>query len=332
MPPTISILLPVFNAAPWLMECLNSILQQTNSDWELLAVNDQSTDDSLAILNEFAQTDQRIKVFTTKEKGIIPALRLAFAKSTGQLLTRMDADDVMAPDKLEKLQQCLIANGPGHVATGWVKYISTSTLGDGYKRYEQWLNDLCQDNSHYNDIYRECVLPSPCWMSYREDLIVCGAFDVDRYPEDYDLCFRFYEKDLKVVSVNELLHYWRDHPERTSRNSKTYANQEYFDLKMPWFLKLDYDSNRPLVLWGTGKKGKVLAKKLIAAKIPFLWVTNNVRKIGLDIYGQMVTTHLQVAKLENPQVIVAVSSPEDQKEISIFWDNLKNNGDLYFFC
>ncbi len=332
MPSTISILLPVFNAAPWLRECMDSILQQTNSNWELLAINDQSTDDSLAILNLFAQADPRIKVFTTKDKGIIPALRLAFAKSKGQFITRMDADDVMAPEKLEQLQDCLSANGPGYVATGWVKYISTATLGEGYKRYEQWLNDLCKENTHYNDIYRECVLPSPCWMTHREDLIACGAFDVDRYPEDYDLCFRFYEKGLKITSVNELLHFWRDHPERTSRNSPTYANQEYFDLKMPWFLKLDYDAARPLVLWGTGKKGKVLAKKLIAAKIPFVWVTNNVRKIGVNIYGQMVTTHLQIANLENPQVIVAVSSPDDQEEISAFWNKLKISGDLYFFC
>lgn len=328
----ISILLPVYNAAHWLEECLNSIRQQTFLDWELLAVNDQSTDNSLSILQHFAKTDQRIQLLQTKEKGIIPALRLAFEKSSGQFITRMDADDVMAPHKLEALHQCLSENGPGHVATGLVKYISSTTLGDGYLRYEKWLNGLCENDTHYKDIYRECVLPSPCWMTYREDLIRCYAFERNRYPEDYDLCFRFYENDLKVVSTKSVLHFWRDHPERTSRNSETYANQEYFDLKLPWFLNLDYNKLRPLVLWGTGKKGKYLAKKLIAAQIPFQWVTNNLRKQSIHIYGVLTAAHQIIEQLEAPQIIVVVSAPEDQEDIQQFCSTLENDWDLYFFC
>jgi glycosyltransferase involved in cell wall biosynthesis len=330
--PAISILLPVFNAAPWLHACLQSIQQQSISDWELLAVNDHSTDNSLSILNDFAKADERIKVFQNKEKGIIPALRLAFEKSSGQFITRMDADDVMASRKLEALKNLLLENGSGHVAIGLVKYISDSTLGDGYLRYEKWLNTLCENNNHYQDIYRECVIPSPCWMTHREDLIRCGAFSRERYPEDYDLCFRFYEKELKVVSVKDLLHFWRDHPGRTSRNSETYAVQHYFDLKLPWFLQLDYITDKPLVLWGTGKKGKALAQKLLAEKIPFTWVTNNLKKQGIAIYGLTTASHLQVTELEQPQIIVAVAGPEDQQEIRAFCDDMERKVDLYFFC
>ena len=88
----ISILLPVYNALPYLEECLQSIVNQSEQNWELIAIDDQSTDDSWILLKEFVQKDHRIRCFQTKEKGIIPALRMAFAESKGNLITRMDAD------------------------------------------------------------------------------------------------------------------------------------------------------------------------------------------------------------------------------------------------
>jgi len=197
----------------------------------------------------YAKKDSRIQVLSNKEKGIIPALQLAFAKSTGQWITRMDADDRMAPEKLAELLKPLSDNGSGNLATGLVKYISTTQLGDGYRRYEKWLNDLTTTSNNYQDIYKECVIPSPCWMCHRDDLIQCGAFDSATYPEDYNLCFRFYKNGLKVHGVKKVLHFWRDHPERTSRQSATYADHRYFDLKLPYFLELDYKSEQPLILW-----------------------------------------------------------------------------------
>ncbi len=330
--PLISILLPVYNALPWLNDCLDSIRQQSHAHWELLAVDDYSTDQSLDTLQHYANLDSRIKVFENKHKGIIPGLQLAFYKSKGQFITRMDADDLMAPQKLEYLSHCLSLQGNGHIITGWVKYISTGDLGNGYQRYETWLNSLCDNDRHYEDIYRECVIPSPCWMTSRDDLLACGAFDSDRYPEDYDLCFRFYQNGLNVTSVKKVIHFWRDHPGRTSRNSDTYADQQYFDLKLPWFLKVDYDVERPLVLWGTGKKGKRLARKLLKQSIPFSWVTNNNKKQEINIYGKKTTSHLHIKTLKAPQVIVAVAAPEDQKDIQLFWEHEIRGGKMWLFC
>ncbi len=120
--PSISILLPVYNAEPFLAVCLDSILRQTTGDWELLAVDDFSQDRSLELLQQFAQRDRRIQVLTNREKGIIPALRRAFARSKGAFITRMDADDKMAPDKLEALRKTVDDHGTGVVATGFVEY------------------------------------------------------------------------------------------------------------------------------------------------------------------------------------------------------------------
>lgn len=311
----VSILMPVFNAAPFLEECLDSIRAQTFKDWVLWAVDDFSTDNSAATLAAYAQKDARIRPLSNNDKGIIPALRLAFAKSGGQLITRMDADDKMPPEKLALMYDALEKAGPGHLATGLVQYFSQTGIRGGYRRYEQWLNQLVYQDRHYPEIYRECVIPSPAWMVYREDLQGCGAFDPDRYPEDYDLVFRFYAQDLTVLSIPELLHYWRDHADRSSRTLEQYANQSYFKLKLPWFLQLDRETDRPLVLWGAGAKGKQVAKMLLEAGEDFHWVCDNEAKIGLDIYGQRMQHYNMTPTLDHPQVLVLVSNPKEQKVI-----------------
>lgn len=330
----ISILMPVYNAAPFLKACIQSILEQSESNWELIAVDDQSTDESAAILAAFAGQDQRIRCFKTKEKGIIPALRMAFEQSNGQLISRMDADDLMEKDKLLHLKTTVLEHGLGHISTGWVRYFSDEGLMEGYRKYADWLNQLCRQQNHYTAIYRECVLPSPCWMAWRTDLIGCGAFDPKVYPEDYDLCFRFYKSRLTIVPVNEVLHLWRDHSQRSSRNDPNYANPQYFDLKLPYFLELDYNSTRPLLLWGAGKKGKLLAKKLQIAKVDFHWITNNPQKQGKSIYDQLLLADTQLHQWVQPQIIVAVAAPDDQKEIQTIVDKKgwQAGLDYFFFC
>ena len=98
----ISILMPVKNAALFLRECLDSIVNQEESNFELIAVDDHSTDSSLKILEEYQKKDPRIQVYKNKEHGIIAALRLAYKKSSGILITRMDSDDIMSLHKLKR--------------------------------------------------------------------------------------------------------------------------------------------------------------------------------------------------------------------------------------
>ncbi|MEM1121466.1 MAG: glycosyltransferase, partial [Bacteroidota bacterium] len=202
--PLISIIMPVKNTAVFLTDCLNTIVRQTEAHWELLAINDHSTDNSWEILRQYAQRDSRVKVINNDGKGIIAALRLAYRNSQGQLITRMDSDDKMMPEKLAILKQQLLQGGTGHLATGLVQYFSENKLGDGYQKYQNWLNDLTLEGANFRDIYKECVIPSPCWMVHRSDLEKCDAFRPDQYPEDYDLCFRFYENNLMVLPNNQI--------------------------------------------------------------------------------------------------------------------------------
>ncbi|MEM9921682.1 MAG: glycosyltransferase [Bacteroidota bacterium] len=333
---SISILLPVRNAVPFLSECLASIRAQSIEDWELLAIDDHSTDDSPAILQAAARDDSRIRVFANQGRGIIEALRLAYRKSSGQFITRMDADDWMPSNKLAVLRQQLLHTGPGHLATGLVSYFSDADtgLGDGYKKYQDWLNALTLEGRNFEDRYRECVIPSPCWMLYRSDLDKAGAFASNIYPEDYDLCFRFYQAGLKVIPCDTLLHHWRDSPGRSSRTDPHYADNRFLDLKLHYFLHLDRVEHQPLVLWGAGKKGKWLARQLMDSKKHFHWICNNPSKIGKDIYGQRLYGPDRLSSLSQPQLIIAVAGQEAQAQIkaSLQIQGCDQLQAVFFFC
>lgn len=330
----VSVLMPVYNAMPFLENCLLSIQNQSISDWELIAIDDHSSDQSSALLEQFQSKDERIKVYKNQAKGIIPALRMALHKSTGTYITRMDADDIMATHKLELLRAALLQHGKGKLSTAWVAYFTKHTLGEGYKKYAHWLNSLIDAQNHYKELYRECVIPSPCWMIHREDLINADAFEPNIYPEDYDLCFRFLEQNLGIIGLPNLLHYWRDHGGRTSRNSEVYANNTFLDLKVHYYLRMSYQMNRPLVVWGAGKKGKYIATLLQNAKVPFHWVCNSPNKIGKHIYGQILKPISFFKELEKPQFILAVANQEEQNQIAqqLHANNFESGKDYFFFC
>lgn len=332
--PLVSILIPFKNTAVFLDECLDSILKQTYLNWEVLAVNDHSSDGSLKVIQKFAERDSRIQILQNSGTGIIEALRAAYSKSKGQFITRMDSDDIMTPNKLEVLVTSLLDSGKGHLAVGQVKYFSDQGISNGYERYEVWLNQLTKTGNNYSEIYKECVIPSPCWMVYREDFDSCGAFEPNRYPEDYDLAFRFYEKGLYCIPVDELLHYWRDYDTRTSRTNEHYAQNYFLPIKLYYFLKLDYQDSRPLVVWGAGNKGKKIAQSLIEKQIDFHWVCDNPKKIGKSIYGKEMRHFEYLQTLERPQSIVTVANQEAQKVIREYLSKfeLVSMKDYFFFC
>ncbi|WP_299886501.1 glycosyltransferase family 2 protein [uncultured Lacinutrix sp.] len=332
--PLISILIPFKNTQEFLEECINSIIYQSYTNWELLIVDDHSNDESYNIVSSFSKKDSRIILLKNDGSGIINALKLAFSKSTGHFITRMDSDDIMPVDKLKILSNNLLKYGKRHVATGLVSYFSKEGISDGYRKYENWLNKLTIKGNNYTEIYKECVIPSPCWMLYRDDLIEIDAFNSKRYPEDYDLTFRFYEASYKVIPCNEILHYWRDYGTRASRTDNNYAENSFIDIKLHYFLKLNYNTKRPLVIWGAGKKGKTIAKKLNELNIKFHWICDNPKKIGKHIYNIEMKPFQYLERLESPQSIVSVANAGEQEIIKHYFrsQNMESMNDYFFFC
>jgi len=98
----VSIVMSVYNAQKYLDEAIESILNQTYSNFEFIIINDGSTDKSLEIIENYAKKDSRIIVINRENKGLIYSLNEGIRKANGKYIARMDADDISLPQRLEK--------------------------------------------------------------------------------------------------------------------------------------------------------------------------------------------------------------------------------------
>jgi len=329
----VSIIMPVNNSAIYLSECIDSIINQSYKDWEIIAVNNGSKDNSLEILKKFALKDRRIRVYHIEQADLLKALRIGYNKSKGNYIHRMDSDDKMPKYKLSIMVKELDNYGDGFVITGGTKSFSDEKkIGNGFKRYDDWICKVSKNNLHTSEIYRECVIPSNCWLISRKDFDLTGGFNSNVFPEDYDLCFRFYERKIQIIGIDKILHFWRDHSNRISRNWECYLDNRFFNLKTNYFSKIDRDYSRPLVIWGAGKNGKDLIKLFKKNEDEINWVCDNRKKIGKDIYGIKVQDFSIIKGLKSPQIIIAVASPKDQKKIEQFLFSRKKISEIdYWF-
>ena len=327
----ISVIMPFKNPGKYIIPCIESILNQTYKNWELIAVNDQSDDGSYQQALSYADCHGNISVINSNGKGIIDALKCGYNFCGGDYIHRMDSDDIMPSDKLEKM---LEAMSPNCLVTGLVDYFSDDfDLGDGYKKYTTWINQSMKSGDLWKDIYKECPVPSSAWLLHRNDFEFVGAFNSSLMPEDYDFSFRLYQSGIKTKIIPEVIHSWRDSTNRTSRMESQYFPENYVDLKVGYFLKIDRNKTIPLVLWGAGKKGKKIARVLLEIGENFTWVTDNPLKFGINIYNQIVQSRTKI-NLKNYQQIIAISSPSEQIEVQSILDSLelKNRKNYFWFC
>ena len=117
--PSISVIVPVYQAEKYLYRCLDSMARQTFSDWELLLVNDGSTDGSAALCDRFAAKDSRVRVFHRKKnQGVSEARNLGLHEAKGEFIAFLDADDCYEFQALETLWNLREQSGADAAACG----------------------------------------------------------------------------------------------------------------------------------------------------------------------------------------------------------------------
>jgi glycosyltransferase involved in cell wall biosynthesis len=309
---SISILLPFYNASPWISETIQSIQRQTFEDWELIAINDFSTDNSNSILQELAKEDSRIRIYQNNEKGIIHALQLGLSKAKGEFLTRMDADDIMPDDRLQVMVERLKSLPTKSVVTGKVKHFSNKPVSEGYLNYDAWLNERVEKEDYFDHMYRECVVASPNWLTRTDEIKNFNIFAKLNYPEDYDMTFHWMNNGFTIHGVNETTLLWREHPHRTSKNSDAYNQKALFQLKLKWFCKLNGTSS--IAILGAGTKGKLTAEFLTDRKIDFNWYDLDWKKYGSPIFGKRIQNF---ESLQAEKLLVAIY-PKNKKPLLDF--------------
>ena len=234
----VSIIIPFKNPLPYFEDCLKSIVNQSYKNLQIILVNDHSTDESEKLAFKYSIEDSRIELVNNIGKGIIDALNTGSEIARGKYISRMDADDIMTKNKVKVLRSLLEKKKTKHIAVGNVKYFaSKKPMGNGYLKYAKWLNELTSNEKNFEEIYKECTIPSCSWMMHRSDFENIKGFKKLDYPEDYDFLFRVYYNQIKLTTTREIIHLWRDHPMRTSRNNKDYLFENFIPLKIKYLVK-----------------------------------------------------------------------------------------------
>jgi glycosyltransferase involved in cell wall biosynthesis len=213
--PIVSVVMSVYNGGSYLADAIDSILQQSFTDFEFIIVNDGSSDDSTNIINSFAKKDQRIKVLEQENQGLVASLNRGIRESAGQYIARQDADDRSALERLAK-QVAFLQQHP-HVVI----------IGSGIQVMDNEGKILHQHKVLLKDpeLRQELLIRSPfahgSVVFKRQAAMDAGLYDAETWPaEDYDLWLRL-SKYGELANLDECLYIYREHTAGiSSQNAK----------------------------------------------------------------------------------------------------------------
>lgn len=220
--PAVSVLLPVYNASEFLREALDSLIVQTFEDFEVIAVDDGSTDDSLEILREYAQRDHRFRVLSRPNTGIVGALNDGLAVARAPLIARMDADDISRPERFAR-QVAFMNEHKQVIALGtWV----AMTWVNGLPIYTYRTPPKHQEIAHQLLIGNGGAIIHPSAVFRREALEVGGGYrEKALWYEDFDLYLRLLECG-ELANLPEVLLDYRQHLKSVNQSEKARLSRQ----------------------------------------------------------------------------------------------------------
>lgn len=272
-----------------LREAVASLETQTDGDFEVLAVDDGSTDETSEVLAGWARADARVRVLRQEPRGIVAALERARADARGRWLARMDADDVCEPERFA-LQRALMEADPTLAGCGThVRYFPRSAVRGGARRYEAWLNATSEPEEVHREVFVECPLAHPTFFLAADAVARVGGYRARGWPEDYDLLLRLWGAGGRLAKVPRVLLRWREGARRLHRAAPVYAPEAFTRCKVHHLRRTLLADGRPVAVWGAGPVGKSFARALFAEGVALrAFVEVDPRKIGQEIHGAPV--------------------------------------------
>jgi glycosyltransferase involved in cell wall biosynthesis len=205
--PVVSVLMPIHNGGRYFPEAIDSVLGQTRGDFEVLAVNDHSTDGSAEVIDDRAARDARVRRLDAPGRGYTRALNFGLGHARGRYVARMDADDVCVAERFERQAAYLEAH-PACVAVG-SRTLLIDDRGRPIRSFSEALTHEEIDAAHLEG--RGGAIVHPAAMMRREALERIGGYRVETEPaEDLDLFLRLAEVG-RVANLEETLLRYRVH-------------------------------------------------------------------------------------------------------------------------
>lgn len=222
--PAISIITPVYNAEQYLSQCIDSIIDQTFQDWELILINDGSEDNSGIICDQYAAKDSRIRVLHKKNSGQADSRNIALSMARANLIGFVDSDDWIEPDMYETLYETLINKGVDIVICGYFIDYKNSSLpsckGGNIIIYEK--------EKALKLIWEDKIIKSfPCDKLFRK-AVISRPFPKAYYYEDYATLFKWFMEAERIALIESPKYHYRQRKNSTSHDGDPQKNFHFF--------------------------------------------------------------------------------------------------------
>ena len=305
----LSIVMPARNAAATLSQAVDSIRCQTHRDWELIAIDDHSTDETPAMLAAMAAAETRIRVIPSPRPGIAHALQCGCATARGEWIVRMDADDLMRPERLAT-QLAYARRHPGvDVVSCRVQYGGAQP---GYAAHVEWLNSVVTPEAIALRRFVESPVAHPSVMFRRALLETHGGYRHGDFPEDYELWLRWLDAGVRFGKCPEALLVWNDPPQRLSRTDPRYSIKAFYQIKCAYLARWIVSSGcsvRVILLWGAGRITRRRFDSLAQHGICIQgFIDIDPKKIGEHRDGRSVIAPDQIPESPRPFIMIGVGN------------------------
>ena len=217
--PTVSVIMPAYNAESTLMRAVLSVIHQTFTDWQLLIIDDASTDNTLSIAKKISAEDLRISVVSSRvNQGAAASRNKGIQQCKGAYVAFIDSDDIWCPEKLDRQLKLITKTGADLCYTA---YALVNLAGDKVRA------DYCvPEHTSYEELLCENVIGCSTVL-LSAALAQSHPFDVDFYHEDYSLWLTLLKEGCTAVGCNEVLVKWC-----LREGSRSYSKLK--SLKMRW--------------------------------------------------------------------------------------------------
>lgn len=204
--PRISVILPVYNASKYLLESLESLSSQSFDDFEIIAINDGSTDNSLQLLQEYSKKEHRLRIVSRINKGITKTLNEGIDLAEGEFIARMDADDISLPQRFEKQLNFLENNNIDICGTQYETFGSLSEISN--------MPINCEDC--YLRLLLGFSIAHPSFFVKKSILSKYKYNEKCKSAQDYELCCRMALGKVKMGNCPDVLLKYRYSPNSIS--------------------------------------------------------------------------------------------------------------------
>lgn len=260
--PIVSVVMPFQNTGPYIRRALESLSGQSYKNFEVLMIDDSSTDDSASVALEYAAEDSRFRLLRSGD-GFVSSLNTGLREASGEWIARFDSDDVCHPLRLELQLEASCSLGIRTVVTSRVRSFPHEQVSRGYRLYEQWVNSTVEPSEIEKALFVESPIPHPTAFFHRQGILDAGGYRELGLPEDYELWLRLWSAGYSFYRVPKVLVGWRERSERLSRNSSCYSLTSFYRTKAKYLEHVPCLTGKKVFIAGTGQCARRLAGEIL---------------------------------------------------------------------